>query len=75
MDDILAIIGVAAIIGAFIGLLFGAADIVGKVFETARDTDSLRTEFREEIEKAKKAHNELFDRVNEIESTKPSKAK
>jgi hypothetical protein len=73
--DILAVIGVAAIMGAFIGLVIGTVDIVVKVFDTARDTDRLRTEFREEIEKAKKAHNELFDRVNEIESTKPSKAK
>jgi hypothetical protein len=73
--DILAAIGIAAIIIAFVGLLFGTVEILGKVFDTARDTDRLRTEFREEIEKAKKAHNELFDRVNEIESTRPSKAK
>jgi cell division protein FtsL len=69
--DILAAIGIAAIIIASVVLVIGTVDIVGRVFDTARDTDRLR----KEIEKAKEAHNELFDRVNEIESTKPSKAK
>jgi beta-lactam-binding protein with PASTA domain len=73
--DILAAIGIVATLLAFVGLVIVAAGTFGKVFDTARDTDRLR----KEIEKAKDAHNELFDRVNALEvsesAVKPSKAK